>query len=431
MSRQMVLLGLVRAGRSACLAVAVFCTPVQAASDIESMSPPLMVLAAKLAANDSGASEEWRLGLLQSYQEVYGNIWDVKPEWPAMVRRALTCHAVGDVRCVQSSFEVIDRLGGVEKLPLARLYEISRFNLAPADIAARLAAARDAAAVDVSSESVESPNQPTQATEVAQAPVTDTPTATAPTPPMTVTPTPDASASRPHIYVESALSVLGTLFLFWLTYKVRNWLRSDRGAPAEAVSAEAPVVTPLPEPEASPPENPQLQSARRLLDAMNAAERDVAPFLQLLNGADVHAEQVEVIQRWRESLVQSRDSLLRTFAENAWPVEFIAYDPPRTISEANTRLMNHAAFFCSLLLLQKKQDSSLFFWSRQVPLACMHLWWIGQTRNDIKRLESIAMPLLEVGKAPLTMKDASSNPDEFYSTVVRQANQHGQSTSHG
>lgn len=427
-------------------------------ADQEKLNPELMVLVSKLASASAGASEEWKASLVQSYEAVYGKISDVPAAWPALVRRALTCHAAGNPDCVRTSLQAIEKAGGPSRLPLTRLLEVSRFKLTPADIETRLATAAAAvapappapapapaqAAPEPAVASVPAPTPeyrpaesvtgaPAVAPAVTVPPVAPT-VAPAPARPVEVLPTSAVQSNESLFYPSAAvwvLAVAGSLYYFLRMRKKRPAPDAATNDPAideqetEAAQAAALAPTPVPEPEV----DPGLAAARRLLDALHKAESDVAPFLSLM-GEQLHdtslASHVETVQHWHQAIVEGRNSVMEKFQKHGWPIELVANKPALVMGEATERLWNHASFFSSLLLLQGKQDSAIFHWARQLPTAVMHLYWKRQTTTQLEVLQEDpnGMPLLECSRAPVTLADANAKPEDFFENAVRQANAH-------
>jgi hypothetical protein len=135
-------------------------------ADVERINPPLMMLVAKLATPLDGASNEYKQGLVASFESAYGNIQEVPTAWPTLVRRTLVCQAVADHSCVQSSLASLDKQGPVASLPFKRLYEVSRMKMDPATLIDRIQNARLEAEAALAPKAA-SPAQPDKAASVA------------------------------------------------------------------------------------------------------------------------------------------------------------------------------------------------------------------------------------------------------------------------
>jgi hypothetical protein len=409
-------------------------------SAVDKTNPDLMVLVSKLASPPGGAPEAWNNGLLRSYEKVYGPIDSTPTQWQALVRRALTCDAVGNVDCVTSSLRGIDNQGGIGAIPINRMLEVTRFEATVASIQDRLQAAGQHSAPPKLRAMPESPiEMPTPVPEKSQ--VVNTPsnqalaspviTSTAPStiirdqPAAPVTADSEPASRTPSSWPTILATIFGLAALaavVRLFYRWRRWRVEDQKS--VSASIEGMIKAPEAGADREPIVDPIQASARRLLDALNAAECDVEPFLAFVTvaGIDVTtSEPLATVSKWRDSIRDCRNSMLDTFIQRGWPTELPAATIPQSLGEATERLLRHAAFFTALLQLQKREDSAVHHWSRLMPAAVMRAYWNRQTSIFTGNLKALPMPDLAGAAAPVTLRDSTARPEDFFRKAVKQA----------
>ena len=174
-----------------------------------------------------------------------------------------------------------------------------------------------------------------------------------------------------------------------------------------------PVVEPVVDPRKT---DPKYVAARRLLDALHAAERDVEPFLEMIKNAnlpddhDKHDAALRVIGSWHQCVQRTRNSLQEAFVRAQLHDELPSTPAPENLSDALARLYQHAAFFTSLLTVQQKPKSPILAWSKQLPGAVLQLYWHAQTHLVAKDIQAHPLPQLPEG-TPVGRAPAAPPPD--------------------
>ncbi|CAN7750056.1 hypothetical protein LJR269_006595 [Duganella sp. LjRoot269] len=177
---------------------------------------------------------------------------------------------------------------------------------------------------------------------------------------------------------------------------------TDPEQPAIPVVSDViePVVEPVVDPRRT---DPKYLAARRLLDALHAAERDVEPFLEMIKTAnlpddhDKHDAALRVIGAWHQCVQRTRNSLQEAFVRAQLHDELPSTPAPESLSDALARLYQHAAFFTSLLTVQQKPKSPILAWSKQLPGAVLQLYWHAQTHLVAKDIQAHPLPQLPEG----------------------------------
>lgn len=187
-------------------------------------------------------------------------------------------------------------------------------------------------------------------------------------------------------------------------------------APIQEEQPTIPVVTEVIAPPADRRKSdPKYIAARRLLDALHKAERDVEPFLDMINRAqapdaqDKHASANRVIISWHQCIQRTRNSLQEAFARHQLLDELPSTSAPDNLSDALTRLYQHAAFFTSLLTVQQKPKSPILTLSKQLPGAVLQLYWHAQTHVLAKDMQANPMPMLP--EIPSSSRSPAAPPD--------------------
>lgn len=161
-----------------------------------------------------------------------------------------------------------------------------------------------------------------------------------------------------------------------------------------------PAVAPVVDPRRT---DPKYLAARRLLDALHAAERDVEPFLEMIKTAnlpddhDKHDAALRVIGSWHQCVQRARNSLQEAFVRAELHDELPSTPAPENLSDALARLYQHAAFLTSLLTVQRKPKSPVLAWSKQLPGAVLQLYWHAQTHIVAKDIQAHPLPQLPEG----------------------------------
>lgn len=128
---------------------------------------------------------------------------------------------------------------------------------------------------------------------------------------------------------------------------------------------------------------PHIEEAHRLFDMLHHAERDVEPFLRLLDEAiprDASTnDSREIVAAWHEAMLSTRNRLSEALAQHNAPVEMHLVEPATDLQSALSRLIDHAARMSALMVNQQQEESAILHWSRQLPGALVQLFWRAQT----------------------------------------------------
>lgn len=176
--------------------------------------------------------------------------------------------------------------------------------------------------------------------------------------------------------------------------------------------------------------DPIYASGKRLLDALYQAEADVDAFIRYIGNTteqDSATKPMHIIESWRETILDGSKGLLELFESKGWTIEISAVVQAHSIGQAAERIMNHAAFFTSILYLQEKQDSGIFHWSRLIPNAVATVHWVNQTTLYMTRFKEKPILQISLSKSIPALpqepaaQDTAPSRDDFLSRAVRQA----------
>lgn len=182
--------------------------------------------------------------------------------------------------------------------------------------------------------------------------------------------------------------------------------------------------------------DPRIEAAHRLFDLLHRAERDVEPFLRLLDETAPHdattSASREVVASWHESMLSTRNRLSEALARHNAPVDMQVVEPAADLPGAMSRLIDHAARMSALMVAQQQENSAILHWSRQLPGALIQLFWRAQTARYTSTLPQL--PKVPDTPAPGTVAPtapaagaAASRPTRVQDRVIQQALRGGQS----
>ncbi len=158
--------------------------------------------------------------------------------------------------------------------------------------------------------------------------------------------------------------------------------------------------------------DPRIEAAHRLFDLLHRAERDVEPFLRMLDEAAPHDAATsgsrQVIASWHESMLSTRNRLSEALARHNAPVDMPVVDPAPDLPAAMSRLIDHAARMSALMVAQQQENSTILHWSRQLPGALIQLFWRAQTARYTSTLPQL--PKVPDTPAPGTITPAAAAP---------------------
>lgn len=153
--------------------------------------------------------------------------------------------------------------------------------------------------------------------------------------------------------------------------------------------------------------DPRIEAAHRLFDLLHRAERDVEPFLRLLDEAAPHdattSASRQVVASWHESMLGTRNRLSEALARHNAPVDMPVVEPAPDLPAAMSRLIDHAARMSALMVAQQQENSTILHWSRQLPGALIQLFWRAQTARYTSTLPQLP-------KVPDTPAPGSTTP---------------------
>jgi hypothetical protein len=201
-------------------------------------------------------------------------------------------------------------------------------------------------------------------------------------------------------------------------------------ATQQTCSPDVPVLSEIVTPAVdSRKSDPKYIAARRLLDALHTAERDVEPFLQFVatdNGAidqGKHDSARDIIISWHQAVQRSRNALQEVFSRNNLLDDLPSTPAPRNMGEALERLYHHAAFFTSMLTVQQRHKSPILTWSKQLPGAVLQLYWHAHTHALSADMQANPLPLLPEGPAPgrVPVKTAPATDSRDYQDLLKRA----------
>lgn len=179
--------------------------------------------------------------------------------------------------------------------------------------------------------------------------------------------------------------------------------------------------------------DPRIEAAHRLFDLLHRAERDVEPFLQLLDEAAPHDATTnasrEVVASWHESMLSTRNRLSEALARHNAPVDMPVVEPALDLPGAMSRLIDHAARMSALMVAQQQENSAILHWSRQLPGALIQLFWRAQTARYTSSLPQL--PQVPDAPAPGAVVPAApaaaARPARVQDKAIQQALRGGQS----
>lgn len=178
--------------------------------------------------------------------------------------------------------------------------------------------------------------------------------------------------------------------------------------------------------------DPRIVAAHNLFDLLHRAERDVEPFLRLLDAAvpnDVSsADARSIVTSWHESILSTRNRLSEALTRHQAPVDLQPVEPAADLQAALSRLIDHAARMNALMVSQQQQDSAILHWSRQLPGALVQLFWRAQTAKYSSTMTQLpkvpdtpAPTAVEASSAAATARVAAPRPLRTHDKAIQQA----------
>jgi len=175
--------------------------------------------------------------------------------------------------------------------------------------------------------------------------------------------------------------------------------------------------------------DPRIEAAHRLFDLLHRAERDVEPFLRLLDEAAPHDATTntsrQVVASWHESVLSTRNRLSEALARHNAPVDMRVVEPAPDLPGAMSRLIDHAARMSALMVAQQQESSAILHWSRQLPGALIQLFWRAQTvryTSTLPQLPKVPDAPAPGAAAPVAPARApAARPAQIRDKAVQQA----------
>jgi len=169
--------------------------------------------------------------------------------------------------------------------------------------------------------------------------------------------------------------------------------------------------------------DPRIEAAHRLFDLLHRAERDVEPFLRLLDAAVPNdassSEARSVVASWHESMLGTRNRLSEVLARHNAPVDLHPVEPAADLQSAMSRLIDHAARMNALMIAQQQQNSAILHWSRLLPGALVQLFWRAQTAKYSSTMTQL--PKVPDAPAPGAVAALAAAPAPVAAQVRRSA----------
>jgi hypothetical protein len=165
----------------------------------------------------------------------------------------------------------------------------------------------------------------------------------------------------------------------------------------------------------------RIEAAHRLFDLLHRAERDVEPFLHLLDEAAPYdaatSASRQVVSSWHESILSTRNRLSEALARYNAPVDMHVVETAQDLPSAMSRLIDHAARMSSLMVAQQQENSAILHWSRQLPGALIQLFWRAQTARYTSNLPQL--PKVPDAPAPGVVTPAAAAAAAAAAPVAR------------
>jgi len=175
--------------------------------------------------------------------------------------------------------------------------------------------------------------------------------------------------------------------------------------------------------------DPRVAAAHQLHDLLHRAERDVEPFLRLLDDAvpvDAASNEArQVVAAWHESMLGTRNRLSEALARHNVPVDLQVVEPAADLQSAVSRLIDHAARMSALMVTQQQPNSAILHWSRLLPGALVQLFWRAQTAKYSSTMPQLPKvpdaPAPSAAPAPISAHVPARPPVRTHDKAIQQA----------
>lgn len=368
----------------------------------DGVASPVVLLASQLAHKVDNPSSEFKANVASLYAQTYGNLDTVPKSWQIVVRRALTCQIIGDQSCLRNSAALMSSLGGADTFKLEKLYEVSQFKANPDDLMRRLQEISNS--VDTETQQTETQAEP-PAPAPAEMQLKAIPLEVPKLPPPTTAKKPESSIEKLAI---PAFVVMVIVIGILAGLRRKNEFRSSSS------NTYSPIVE----------VDPREASSRSLLETIHSTECDLDWIIEHASQTPGYlklSESITSIESWRNSLRDARSAMLEEFEKRNWDTTLSKVESPESVEYAFTRLVNSAAFFCSLLHLQNKSNSMMYYWSKQIPHSLLKVFWSIQTSSAVAKLNQSPLIEISAGKPPTFAVDLIQESESLFKNAIYHA----------
>lgn len=184
--------------------------------------------------------------------------------------------------------------------------------------------------------------------------------------------------------------------------------------------------------------DPRVAAAHQLHDLLHRAERDVEPFLRMLDDAvpaDAASDEArQVLAAWHESMLSTRNRLSEALARHHAPVDLQVVEPAADLQSAVSRLIDHAARMSALMVTQQQPNSAILHWSRLLPGALIQLFWRAQTARysstmpQLPKVPDAPAPGAVAAPAPVPARPPARTQDKAIQQALRGVQRHAART---
>lgn len=184
--------------------------------------------------------------------------------------------------------------------------------------------------------------------------------------------------------------------------------------------------------------DPRVAAAHQLHDLLHRAERDVEPFLRMLDDAvpaDAASNDArQVVAAWHESMLGTRNRLSEALARHNVPVDLQVVEPAADLQSAVSRLIDHAARMSALMVTQQQPNSAILHWSRLLPGALIQLFWRAQTARysstmpQLPKVPDAPAPGAVAAPAPVPARPPARTQDKAIQQALRGVQRHAART---
>ena len=180
--------------------------------------------------------------------------------------------------------------------------------------------------------------------------------------------------------------------------------------------------------------DPRIAAAHQLHDLLHRAERDVEPFLRMVDDVvpvdTASNEARQVLAAWHESLLGTRNRLSEALARHNVTADLQVVEPAVDLQSAVSRLIDHAARMSALMVTQQQPNSAILHWSRLLPGALIQLFWRAQTATytstmpQLPKVPDAPAPGAVAAPAPVPVREPARTQDRAIQQALRGVQRH-------